>query len=155
MKYNFTVLPEFVGERIDKFISANVGELSRSASAALIDSGGVLVNGKNVAKNYKTRNGDQITVNVPEPKELETEPENIPLDIVYEDSDLLVVNKPKGMVVHPAPGNYSGTLVNALLYHCKDSLSGINGVLRLVVRFTVSTKTQADFLLLPKMTKHT
>ena len=130
MKYNFTVLPEFVGERIDKFISANVGELSRSASAALIDSGGVLVNGKNVAKNYKTRNGDQITVNVPEPKELETEPENIPLDIVYEDSDLLVVNKPKGMVVHPAPGNYSGTLVNALLYHCKDSLSGINGVLR-------------------------
>ena len=130
MEYSFTVQPELVGERIDKFISVNVEELSRSASAALIDSGGVLVNGKNVAKNYKTRNGDQITVNVPEPKELETEPENIPLDIVYEDSDLLVVNKPKGMVVHPAPGNYSGTLVNALLYHCKDSLSGINGVLR-------------------------
>lgn len=130
MEYSFTVQPELVGERIDKFISVNVEELSRSASAALIDSGSVTVNGKNIAKNYKTRIGDQITVNVPEPKELETEPENIPLDIVYEDSDLLVVNKPKGMVVHPAPGNYSGTLVNALLYHCKDSLSGINGVLR-------------------------
>ena len=130
MEYSFTVQPELVGERIDKFISVNVEELSRSASAALIDSGSVTVNGKNIAKNYKTRSGDQITVNVPEPKELETEPENIPLDIVYEDSDLLVVNKPKGMVVHPAPGNYSGTLVNALLYHCKDSLSGINGVLR-------------------------
>ncbi len=130
MEYSFTVQPELVGERIDKFISVNVEELSRSASAALIDSGSVTVNGKNIAKNYKTRIGDLITVNVPEPKELETEPENIPLDIVYEDSDLLVVNKPKGMVVHPAPGNYSGTLVNALLYHCKDSLSGINGVLR-------------------------
>ena len=130
MEYNFTVLPERSGERIDKFIGANVEELSRSSAAALIDSGSVTVNGKSVAKNYKTRNGDKITVNVPEPKELETEPENIPLDIVYEDGDLLVVNKPKGMVVHPAPGNYSGTLVNALLYHCKDSLSGINGVLR-------------------------
>ena len=130
MEYSFTVQPELVGERIDKFISVNVEELSRSASAALIDSGSVTVNGKNIAKNYKTRIGELITVNVPEPKELETEPENIPLDIVYEDSDLLVVNKPKGMVVHPAPGNYSGTLVNALLYHCKDSLSGINGVLR-------------------------
>ena len=130
MEYSFTVQPELVGERIDKFISVNVEELSRSASAALIDSGSVTVNGKNIAKHYKTRIGELITVNVPEPKELETEPENIPLDIVYEDSDLLVVNKPKGMVVHPAPGNYSGTLVNALLYHCKDSLSGINGVLR-------------------------
>ena len=130
MEYNFTVLPELSGERIDKFVSANVEELSRSAAAALIDGGGVTVNGKSIAKNYKTRNGDEITVIVPEPKELETAPENIPLDIVYEDGDLLVVNKPKGMVVHPAPGNYSGTLVNALLYHCRDSLSGINGVLR-------------------------
>lgn len=128
MNYNFTA--ENPGERIDKLVSANIENLSRSSAAALIDSGDVTVNGKTVAKNYKTRIGDEITVNVPEPKELETEPENIPLDIVYEDSDLLVVNKPKGMVVHPAPGNYSGTLVNALLYHCKDSLSGINGVLR-------------------------
>ena len=93
MEYNFTVLPELSGERIDKFVSANVEELSRSAAAALIDGGGVTVNGKSIAKNYKTRNGDEITVIVPEPKELETAPENIPLDIVYEDGDLLVVNK--------------------------------------------------------------
>lgn len=130
MEYKFSVGAEETGERTDKFLSVRIEELSRSTAAALCESGDVLVNGKSVSKNYKTRKDDEITVTVPEPKELETEPENIPLDIVYEDSDLLVVNKPKGMVVHPAPGNYSGTLVNALLYHCKDSLSGINGVLR-------------------------
>ncbi len=130
MEYNFTVCEENAGERIDKLLSIFVEELSRSTAASLCERGGVTVGGKAIPKNYKTKNGDEIFVTVPEPKELETVAENIPLDIVYEDSDLLVVNKPKGMVVHPAPGNYSGTLVNALLYHCRDSLSGINGVLR-------------------------
>jgi 23S rRNA pseudouridine1911/1915/1917 synthase len=96
----------------------------------LVDKGEVSVNGKVVSKNYKLRLNDSINLNVPEPEPLDIIAEDIPLDIVYEDEYLLVVNKPKGMVVHPAPGNYSGTLVNALMYHCKDSLSGINGVIR-------------------------
>jgi len=121
---------EAVGERLDKWLCTQLSDLTRTAIQNLIENGGILVNGKTVAKNYKQRSGDSITVTIPEPVELNTEPENIPLDIVYEDESLLVVNKPKGMVVHPAPGNYSGTLVNALLYHCGDSLSGINGVIR-------------------------
>ncbi len=130
MKYSFVVGDEQAGERADKYLSSVIEELSRSAVAELIENGASSVNGKPCAKNYKIRSGDEITIEIPQLRELETEPENIPLDIVYEDSDLLVVNKPKGMVVHPAPGNYSGTLVNALLYHCRDSLSGINGVMR-------------------------
>ncbi len=118
------------GIRLDKWLSTQNLDLTRTALQNLIESGGVTVNGKTVAKNYKQKKGDKISIVIPEPVELNTEPENIPLDIVYEDNSLLVVNKPKGMVVHPAPGNYSGTLVNALLYHCGDSLSGINGVIR-------------------------
>lgn len=121
---------EFEGERIDKFLSRLVESSSRTAVQKLIESGKVTVNGNTVAKNYKLSSGDEIVMAENELKPLDAEPENIPLDIVYEDGDLLVVNKPRGMVVHPAPGNYSGTLVNALLYHCRDSLSGINGVLR-------------------------
>lgn len=116
--------------RIDKYIAdAGIG-LSRSGAVNLILSGNVLVNGCSVGKNYKLSADDIISVTVPEPVAYEAKAENIPLDIVYEDDYLLVVNKPKGMVVHPAAGNYDGTLVNALLYHCGDSLSGINGVLR-------------------------
>ncbi len=116
--------------RIDKYISENVDFLTRSAIASLIESENVLVNQKNVSKSYKLKSGDCIEITLPDPVLDKAEPEDIPLDIVYEDDDLLVVNKPKGMVVHPAPGNYSGTLVNALLFHCGDSLSGINGVIR-------------------------
>ena len=116
--------------RIDKYLSQTELGLSRSAAASLIEAENVLVNGKAVNKKHKLMQGDIITVSVPDPVEYEAKAENIPLDIVYEDNDLLVVNKPKGMVVHPAAGNYEGTLVNALLYHCKDSLSGINGVMR-------------------------
>lgn len=126
----FTALAENAGDRIDKFISEKSESLSRSAAAKIIEEQGVTVNGSVVSKNYKCKENDQIVLIVPQAKPLDVEAENILLDIVYEDNDLLVVNKPKGMVVHPAPGNYSGTLVNALLYHCKDSLSGINGVLR-------------------------
>ena len=125
-----TVSDSDKGARIDKFISDNVEELTRSAVQGLMEKGKILVSGKSVSKNYKLRDGDTVEVEIPEPEPMDALPEDIPLDIVYEDSDLLVVNKPKGMVVHPAHGNHSGTLVNALLHHCGDSLSGINGVIR-------------------------
>lgn len=124
-------VPEsFEGERVDKFLSVLLENSSRNAIQKLIENGKVLVNGVVVNKKYKVSADDEVTVLPSDLKPLDAEPENIPLDIVYEDEHLLVVNKPRGMVVHPAPGNYSGTLVNALLYHCKDSLSGINGILR-------------------------
>ena len=125
-----TVTAEQAGQRIDKFLSENYKDMSRSAISRLIEDGMALVNGEAVPKSRKLSAGDRISLMIPEPRELDVEPEDIPLDIVYEDSSLLVVNKPKGMVVHPAAGNENGTLVNALLYHCRDSLSGINGVLR-------------------------
>lgn len=115
--------------RLDVFTAKN-SEVSRSRAAALIESGNILVNGKAASKNQKLKSGDMVRIEIPEVKDSEIEPEDIPLDIIYEDNDLLVVNKPKGMVVHPAAGNYSKTLVNAILFHCKGSLSGINGVLR-------------------------
>ena len=116
-------------KRIDAYIAERLN-ISRSHAGHLLEQGNVTLGGKTATKSQKVKIGDNITVALPEPVPLEVTPENIPLDIVYEDDDLLVVNKPKGMVVHPAAGNYSGTLVNALLYHCKDNLSGINGVLR-------------------------
>ena len=121
---------EFDGVRIDKYLSVVFPDLSRSFIQKAIDCGNVSVNGKSVAKNYKLKTDERIEYIPLEPVKLEVKAQNIPLDIVYEDDDLLVVNKPKGMVVHPAPGNYENTLVNALIFHCKDSLSGINGVLR-------------------------
>ncbi len=118
-----------VGVRIDNFIAGKL-DLTRSAVVKLIDSGNATLGGVKTAKNYKLRRGDIVEVAIPMPENSEALPENIPLDVVYEDSDIIVVNKPVGMVVHPAPGNYTGTLVNALLYHCGDSLSGVGGVLR-------------------------
>lgn len=115
--------------RLDVFIADNT-DFSRSRVQSLIEEGNVTVNGKKCSKNSKIIGGDNVEILVPDPKEYSVTAENIPLEIVFEDDDLLVVNKPKGMVVHPAAGNYSGTLVNALLYHCGDSLSGINGVMR-------------------------
>lgn len=120
---------EDVGKRLDKFV-AEREDLTRSAIQKYIESAAITVNGKKATKSYSLREGDKIEIEIPEAVEVAIEAENIPLDIVYEDSDLLVVNKPKGVVVHPAPGNYTGTLVNALLYHCKGSLSGINGEIR-------------------------
>ena len=119
-----------VGERIDKFVANNYDGLTRSGIQKLIADNNILVSGEVINKNYKLRRGDEVTVNIPDPVELDVRPENIPIEIVYQDDDLLVVNKPKGMVVHPAPGNYSGTLVNALMYHCEGNLSSINGVIR-------------------------
>ena len=128
----FTVPEEFAGERLDKWLAAPERDLqmTRSAVQLRMEQQAVLVNGTPVPKNYRQRGGDVIEITLPEPEPLTLEPENIPLDIVYEDADLLVVNKPKGMVVHPAPGHATGTLVHALLYHCGDQLSGINGVIR-------------------------
>ena len=114
---------------MDIFV-AEMGELTRSRAAKLLEDGCVLVNGKTAAKNLKLANGDEVTLNMPEPTVYNVTAEDIALDIVYEDNDLLVVNKPKGMVVHPAAGNFDGTLVNALMHHCGESLSGINGVMR-------------------------
>lgn len=124
------VVGEDAGVRIDRFISDNIAELTRSSVQGLLEKGMVTLNGRTVSKSCKVKSGDEVSVTVPDPEPMETVAEDIPLDIVYEDDDLLVVNKPKGMVVHQAHGNYSGTLVNALLWHCGDSLSGINGVIR-------------------------
>ena len=124
-----TALEEDNGKRIDVFLSERL-EISRSAAAKLIESGNVESNGKAVAKNLKIKENEIFEVTLPEPIPSEAIPQNIPLEIIYEDNDLLVVNKPKGMVVHPAAGNPDGTLVNALLYHCGESLSGIGGVIR-------------------------
>lgn len=140
-EYNFTVDHEAVGERIDRWLVENIKLLTRSSVQRLIDENCVLVNQKPTAKNYKLRLGDVIHLYTPELKELDVEAEEIPLDIVYEDEHLLVVNKPKGMVVHPAAGNYTGTLVNALMAHCKGSLSGINGVLRPGIVHRIDKKT--------------
>ncbi|HHW58065.1 MAG TPA: RluA family pseudouridine synthase [Clostridia bacterium] len=116
------------GKRIDVFLAAEL-DYTRSYIKKLIVDGLVLVNGKTVKPSYKVKENDEVVVNIPEAEKIDVLPENIPLDILYEDDDIIVINKPQGMVVHPAPGNYSGTLVNALLYHCKN-LSGINGILR-------------------------
>lgn len=120
----------FDAVRIDKWVSEHNGDISRSALQKLLKEERITVNGKPAVKSYKVKNGDIIEIDIPPPVELDVEPENIPLEIFYQDEYLLVVNKPKGMVVHPAAGNYSGTLVNALLYHCKGKLSSINGVIR-------------------------
>lgn len=121
---------ECAGNRADKILSEALNSYSRSFIQNLFSDGLVAFNGKTVSKSFKPKCGDIIEFSVPEPISLSLEPENIPLEIAYEDEHLLVVNKPRGMVVHPAPGNYSGTLVNALLNHCKGKLSGINGVAR-------------------------
>ena len=124
------ITEELSGDRIDKFLSEQCEELSRSFIQKLLKSGEVFVGGKAVKASYKVTEGDMISFEVPEAVEPEILPEDIPLEVVYEDHDVILVNKPKGMVVHPAAGHYTGTLVNALMHHCKDDLSGINGVLR-------------------------
>jgi len=130
VKKEIFVTEEISGDRIDKFLSEQCEELSRSFIQKLLKSGEVFVGAKAVKPSYKVTEGDMISFEVPEAVEPEILPEDIPLDIVYEDHDVILVNKPKGMVVHPAAGHYTGTLVNALMYHCKDDLSGINGVMR-------------------------
>lgn len=128
-KYSYQIDKENANKRLDRFISEELEEQSRSYIQLLIEDGEVTVNDCVKKSNYKLKENDSILITIPEAKEYFIEPENIPLDVIYEDNDIVVINKPRGMTVHPAPGVYSGTLVNALLYHCKD-LSGINGILR-------------------------
>lgn len=143
------------GIRLDKWLaSKKETDMTRTAVQNLIESGGVLVNGKTVSKNYKQKSGDVLEVTIPDPVELDAKPEDIPLDIVYEDESLLVVNKPKGMVVHPAPGNYSGTMVNALMYHCKGRLSGINGVIRPGIVHRIDKNTSGLLIVAKTDTAH-
>ena len=135
------------GERIDRFLSKDLENLSRSYLQKLLKDGDIRVNGKPVKANYKVTEGDEIQVCIPEPENPDILPEDIPLDILYEDDDILVVNKPKGMVVHPAPGHYSHTLVNAVMYHCKGRLSGINGVLRPGIVHRIDMDTTGSLLI--------
>lgn len=125
-----TIDEEYIDERLDKVLAASIDNVSRTAIQKLIDGGFVFVDGKKVKASYRVTDGEQVEITFPENEEPDILPENIPLDILFEDDDVLIVNKPKDMVVHPAAGHYSGTLVNAVMYHCKGSLSGINGVLR-------------------------
>lgn len=134
------------GIRIDKYLASALPEKSRSYYQKAIDSGFVLVNGKQIKSKYQTKLGDEIVVSIEPVKEIDIEPEDIPIDILYEDEDVIVVNKPKGMVVHPAPGHYTGTLVNALMYHCKDSLSGINGEIRPGIVHRIDMNTTGSLL---------
>ena len=137
---------ENAGERIDKFLTEKVPELSRSYIQKLIKEKNVKVNSAVIKSNYKVAKGDQIRITIPDLTEPDILPENIPLDILYEDEDILVVNKPKGMVVHPAAGHYTGTLVNAIMYHCKDQLSGINGVMRPGIVHRIDMDTTGSLL---------
>lgn len=124
------VIQEDQQMRLDKYLAEQFPEQTRSYLQKLIKEGGVLVNGRSVKTGYQLSCGDEVSVNIPEPKELDVEPQKMELDIVYEDEDVILINKPKGMVVHPAPGHTKDTLVNGLLYHCQGNLSGINGVAR-------------------------
>ena len=144
-KLFFTI--EKGGERIDKYLSEQLEDMTRSHIQKLIKENMVRVNGMTVKSNFKLSASDQIEVDIPELKEPDILPENIPLDILYEDQDILVVNKPKGMVVHPAPGHYTGTLVNAIMYHCKDNLSGINGVMRPGIVHRIDMDTTGSLLI--------
>ena len=140
------VLESQAGIRIDKFLSDELPELSRSYIQKLIKEEEITVNGKKIKANYKVNENDVVVINQPELKEPDILAENIPLDILYEDSDLLIINKPKGMVVHPSAGHYSGTLVNALMYYCKEDLSGINGVMRPGIVHRIDMDTTGSLL---------
>ena len=152
--YYFSAEDTDTGKRADKFLSDKLENISRYALQEYFSDGNVLVNGKQQGKNYRLRFNDRLEVRIPEPVVYEAVAENIPLDIVYEDSDVIIVNKPKNMVVHPAAGNYSGTLVNALLHHCKDSLSGINGVLRPGIVHRIDKNTSGLLIVAKNDTAH-
>ena len=142
------------GVRIDRYLAEIEGMPSRSYLQKLLRDGEVTVNGKNIKANYQVSAGDEIMLNLPEPVELAAQPENIPLDILYEDSDIIVINKPKGMVVHPGAGHPNGTLVNGLLYHCKGDLSGINGVLRPGIVHRIDMNTTGVLVVCKNDTAH-
>lgn len=143
----FTVEEEYGGERLDKYLSIALPLQSRSFYQRLIKEEHVWVNDVFEKANYRIESGDVITLDIPDPVQVQIHPENIPLDILYEDDDVLIVNKPKNMVVHPAVGHYTGTLVNAVMYHCKDSLSGINGEIRPGVVHRIDKDTTGSLII--------
>ena len=153
-EFTYEILEEHAGERIDKFLAGELSDLSRSYIQKLLKEGMVTVGEKPLKANYKLRGGDLVEIRIPPAAEPDILPENIPLDILYEDADVLVVNKPKGMVVHPGAGHYSGTLVNALLHHCGESLSGINGVLRPGIVHRIDRDTTGSLLVCKNDTAH-
>ena len=152
--YRFQVTEAEEDERIDRYVAELADSLSRSFIQKMIKDGTLPVNGKLVKASYRVQAEDEISFTLPEAVEPDIEPEDIPLDILYEDEDLLVVNKPKGMVVHPAAGHYSGTLVNALMYHCRDSLSGINGVMRPGIVHRIDRDTTGSLIVCKNDTAH-
>lgn len=152
--FKFLINDEWEGLRIDKYLSSNLDFLSRSYIQKMIQEQNVSVNGKIVKANYCLKEDDEIEFQLPPNVEPDIEPEDIPLDVLYEDNDVIVVNKPKGMVVHPAAGHYSGTLVNALMYHCKDSLSGINGVMRPGIVHRIDKDTTGSLIICKNDNSH-
>ncbi|MCD8300835.1 MAG: RluA family pseudouridine synthase [Clostridiales bacterium] len=154
-RQDFEVTEQFDGERVDKFLAGIYTEVSRTFFQKLIAEGNVCIQYKIVNKNSaRVEAGDIVTVKIPDAKSVDIEPENIPLDILYEDDDLLVVNKPKGMVVHPSPGHLSGTLVNAVMYHCGSSLSGINGEIRPGIVHRIDKDTTGSIIVCKNDTAH-
>lgn len=145
---------DVAGKRIDAWLPEKLEKFSRSYVQKLIEDGGVTVNGRAVRANYRLKDGDAVRMTVPQPEELDVRAENIDLDILYEDDDLVVVNKPRGMVVHPAAGNYNGTLVNALMEHCKGSLSDINGVIRPGIVHRIDKDTSGVLVVAKNNTAH-
>lgn len=150
----FEVTEEQDGERLDKYLSIIYPDTSRSFFQKLIKEHSVLVNEKPEKSSYRMNVEDIVTIHFPDAVETAIEPEDIPLDIIYEDDDLLIVNKPKGMVVHPSAGHYSGTLVNAIMYHCKDSLSGINGEIRPGIVHRIDMDTTGSLIICKNDTSH-
>lgn len=153
-KIIFQVEKEHAGIRIDRYLSDNLEEISRSYLQKLLKEKHITVNEKEIKANYKVQEGDTISVSVPEPEEPDILPEEIPLDILYEDDSLMVVNKPKNMVVHPSAGHLSGTLVNAVLFHCKGNLSGINGIMRPGIVHRIDKDTTGALLICKTDTCH-
>lgn len=152
--FKFQISEEWEGIRIDKYLSSNLDFLSRSYIQKMIQDKNVSVNGKIVKANYNLKLDDEIEFQLPPSVEPDIEAEQIPLDILYEDEDVIVINKPKDMVVHPAAGHYSGTLVNALMWHCKDSLSGINGVMRPGIVHRIDKDTTGSLIVCKNDTAH-
>lgn len=149
-----TIDEEFVDERLDKVLAASIDRVSRTAIQKLIDGGFISVNGKTPKASYRVVDGDVVSVEFPANEEPDIVAEDIPLDVLYEDNDVLIVNKPKDMVVHPAAGHYTGTLVNAIMFHCKDSLSGINGVLRPGIVHRIDKDTTGALIICKNDTAH-
>lgn len=152
--FKFLINEEWEGLRIDKYLSSNLDFLSRSYIQKMIQEQNVSVNGKIVKANYNLKEDDEIEFQLPPNVEPDIVAEDIPLDVLYEDDDVIVVNKPKGMVVHPAAGHYSGTLVNALMHHCKDSLSGINGVMRPGIVHRIDKDTTGSLIICKNDASH-